>query len=168
MSIVTTSVSSSATDQASLPIVQVTPLGSVTPAIEWSVHPARLRPIAAVFAFIAVIAVASLVAQLAGDWLWGALSTIGLLISLSRFFMPTHYRIDADAAEVIYPLSKSRLRWHEVQYARWKNNRAIFARSPSRRGRASALAFDFTTLSAHEIAQLHAQARAHTSPQAWQ
>lgn len=136
--------------------------------MQWTVHPARLRPIATLWAVAAIAVVATLIAQLAGDWFWGAISALGLFLSLTRFFLATRYRIDAEVAEVIYPLSTSRLRWNEVGCIHWQERRALFARSSSQRGQLRGLVFDFTNLSAETTKQLREFALAHTSPEVWQ
>ena len=142
-------------------IVLMTPM-------QWTVHPARVRPVAAIWAVVAIAVVATLIAQLAGDWFWGAISAVGLFISLTRFFLTTRYRIDAEVAEVIYPLSMSRLRWDEVGCIRWQDRRALVARSISRREQMRGLVFDFTNLSVDTKAQLREFVLAQTSPEVWQ
>ncbi len=136
--------------------------------MQWTVHPARVRPVAAIWTVVAIAVVATLIAQLAGDWFWGAISALGLFISLTRFFLATQYRIDAEVAEVIYPLSTSRLRWEEVGCIRWHDRRALVARSPSHRAQMRGLVFDFTNLSVETRKQLREFAYAHTSPEVWQ
>ncbi len=136
--------------------------------MQWTVHPARVRPVAAIWAVVAIAVVATLIAQLAGDWFWGAISALGLFVSLSRFFLTTRYRIDVEGAEVIYPLSTSRLRWDEVGCVRWQDRRALVARSLSRRGQMRGLVFDFTNLSVETRNQLREFVLAHTSPEVWQ
>ena len=136
--------------------------------MQWTVHPARVRPVAALWAVVAIAVVATLIAQLAGDWFWGAISAVGLFISLTRFFLITRYRIDAEVAEVIYPLSMSRLRWDEVGCIRWQDRRALVARSLSRREQMRGLVFDFTNLSVDTKAQLREFVLAQTSPEVWQ
>ncbi len=140
---------------------------SVTP-IQWTTHPARARPIAAVCAVAAMSVMGVAVSQLAGEWLWGALASLALFLSLSRFFLPTRYRIDNEGASVIYPLSTSRLQWSEVGFIQCTATRARIARSNSRRELHRALALDFATLDAVAVAQLRVFVASRTKPEVWQ
>lgn len=140
----------------------------ISTPFQWEVHPARARPIASACAVIAVCAVSVLVARLAGDWLWGALSALGLLMSLSRFFLPTRFHVDVDGAEVTYPLSKSRLAWSEVGCIRWRARRALIARGAGARSQVRGLALDFTGISEAVEGDLRAFVQLRTAPEVWQ
>ncbi len=138
------------------------------PSFQWSVHPARARPIAAFCAAVAVGAVSVLVAQIAGDWMWGAMSALGLFMSLARFFLPTRFRIDDEGAEVTYPLSESRLVWSEVGCVRWQSRRALIARSSTYRSQVRGLALELAGLSEQSAIDLKSFVTSRTAPEAWQ
>ncbi len=137
------------------------------PHAHWSIHPARARPLAAAFALCAVAAIGTLVSQLAGEWFFGALSSLVLFLSLSRFFLPTRFCIDESGAHVIYPLSRAALLWSDVGSIKWSASRALIARSHSRRDRNSGLAFDFSTLSVEERTKLRTFVESRTSARVW-
>lgn len=143
------------------------PVPALVSPFLWTIHPARARPVAAACALVALSAMGVLVCQLAGDWLLGALASLALFLSLTRFFLPTRYRIDDEAAQVIYPLSTSRLLWSEVGSIRWSASRASIARTSSRREQRCALALDFSPLSSEIAAHLRAFVAARTRAEAW-
>ncbi len=107
------------------------------------------------------------VSQLAGEWLLGALASLALFLSLSRFFLPTRYSVDNEGATVVYPLSTSRLLWNEVGVIQWTPSRARIARNGARRELHRALAFDFGALDAAAVAQLRAVVESRTKPEVW-
>lgn len=115
-----------------------------------------------------IVAVAILVAQLAGDWLWGALGAIGLFISLSRFFLATRFSVDDDGVEAAYPLSKTRIKWSEVGWIAWRSHGVMLARNSSRRSRRRGVVLDLTPLEHSRAQQLRVIAQARTAPGAWQ
>jgi len=87
---------------------------AVTEECTWSSHPARERPLAACAALATVAAMAFLVSRIAGDWMWGALAAIGLLIAILRFLLPTRCGIDARGVVIHQPLSSQRIAWTEI------------------------------------------------------
>ncbi|MBM4009162.1 MAG: hypothetical protein FJ285_06160 [Planctomycetes bacterium] len=87
---------------------------AVTEERTWSSHPARERPLAACAALATVAAMAFLVSRIAGDWMWGALAAIGLLIAILRFLLPTRCGINARGVVIHQPLSSQRIAWTEI------------------------------------------------------
>lgn len=81
----------------------------------WSVHPVRERRRAAAGA-IAIIAGISLLAYLMmGSLLWPALSTLILVLSLNRFFWPSHFEINREGITAHYPFGVQRRKWSQVK-----------------------------------------------------
>lgn len=80
----------------------------------WSSHPARERPLAACAALATVVAMALLVWRIAGDWMWGALAAIGLLVAILRFLLPTRCHMNARGVAIHQPLSSQRAAWTEI------------------------------------------------------
>ncbi len=80
----------------------------------WRAHPAAERRGAAFAASLLVLAVAAAVGLGFGP-AWATLSVVVLVASLSRFFFPSRFSIDADGITARFPLGTKRLRWDEAR-----------------------------------------------------
>ena len=136
-------------------------------AIEWTSHPARARPAAALFAVACLVVTGFLVGQLSGEWLWGALSMVGLFLSLSRFFLASRFRVTPEAVEVAHPLSRSSLPWSEVHCVYWRESRALIARNDTTRARARGITLDFAGVEAARREQLREFVQLRVAKEAW-
>jgi hypothetical protein len=87
-----------------------------TTEFQWTVHPARERPVAAVgaAAIIALFAGATYVFSERESW---ALFVTGVFcLAMNRFFFPTVYRFTADGVAARFPLLRTRtLSWSEAR-----------------------------------------------------
>ena len=85
----------------------------------WTAHPVRERPIRGVCAAILTVVTGVLVGRIVADPTVGPLAAGGamlfLLISLNRFFLPTHYRIDEQGIHARFPLRQRSLAWSEIR-----------------------------------------------------
>lgn len=62
--------------------------------ISWTVHPARERIVAAVFAVGVIVAVAWLSATLMNEAWWALFAAVVMFAALRRFFLPSTFRVD--------------------------------------------------------------------------
>lgn len=85
------------------------------PPLVWTVHPAaRRRPAAA--GALAVIALAGLAAAEVGGGIgWGTAAIVFLVLAVSPFLLPTHYRLDDEGVEVRHLGGVRRRAWSEVR-----------------------------------------------------
>ena len=95
---------------------------SFDPTFEWTAHPLREHPGKAVLVVTLMAFCGVLVGLVVGDPLAGPLAAGGaivfLFLTLSRFFLPSRYRMDAQGIAVRYPLSTRVLRWSEIRQFR--------------------------------------------------
>lgn len=82
---------------------------------EWSVFPARERPALALAAIFVIVALSAAAQELAGSSLAGMLAACVLILSLRRFFFPTHYMFDASGLVARPLLGRRRLQWQAVR-----------------------------------------------------
>lgn len=79
----------------------------------------RDRPVRGVCAALLTVLTGVLVGLVVADPMIGPIAAGGamifLLISLNRFFLPTHYRIDEQGVAAQFPLGKRRLLWQEIR-----------------------------------------------------
>lgn len=81
----------------------------------WRVHPARERPVAAVFALLVIAAVCWLVALLMESPWWAILPAVFFLLTLQRFFFPNEFRIDREGITAESAFAKTRFHWSEIR-----------------------------------------------------
>lgn len=84
-------------------------------ALEWTAHPARERPLAAVVAVLVIVAFSVTVTGFGGGRLWGIAAGVVLCLSLNRFFFATRYRADADGVTARFPMERRTLAWDEIR-----------------------------------------------------
>ncbi|MSR29785.1 MAG: hypothetical protein EXS03_09495 [Phycisphaerales bacterium] len=135
--------------------------------LEWTSHPARTRPIAAVMAAACVAVLGVLVWQLVGDWLWGALAVVGLFLPLSRFFLPSRFRVSDIGIEAAYPFSLKSIGWIDIGCVYWRETRALLAKQDTRRARARGITLDFTGLADPARIELRRVASLLTPAEGW-
>lgn len=80
----------------------------------WRAHPARRRPVAAVFAAGVIVAVAAACA-LSTNIYWGVLAFVLLVLSLQRFFFPSRFTIDEQGVTARYLLGTKSYGWSEIR-----------------------------------------------------
>lgn len=91
---------------------------------------------------IVIVFLGALVGVIAGDWIWGALAMIFLLVTLSRFFLRSRLAISSDGIRAEFPLRTRQLAWSSVMWVRY-DDRAALVRS---RRRSLFLGREFTML----------------------
>lgn len=84
-------------------------------ALEWTAWPAAERPAQAAAVASAVAAASLGLGAYGGDALLGVASLAVLFLSLSRYFLPTRYRIDEEGVEVASWMGRSRRPWHGLR-----------------------------------------------------
>ena len=104
--------------------------GSVTKPVDmeeitWSVLPARDRPGVAAAVLFVVILLGALVGVFVGDWIWGALSVLFLLVTLSRFFLRSRLAISREGIRAEFPLRTRQLAWSSVMWVRYDDLAAL-------------------------------------------
>jgi hypothetical protein len=96
----------------------VNPIGrtdSITPALEWRVHPARERAAAASVAVAVMAAMACLSAMLMQSIGWGLLAFAVQAFALRRFLLPSDFRVDARGVTACNGWQTQRYRWSEIR-----------------------------------------------------
>lgn len=88
---------------------------SQSESFTWRVHPARERVGAACLAVVVVAVAMWAVAEVMESLWWAVLPLVFFLVTLQRFFLPNHFRIDDDGITAGTPLSTSRIRWPDVR-----------------------------------------------------
>ena len=110
------------------PIVNAPPSPSQSPLcspLTWRVWPARQRPTAAVLTALAVVALSGLVSIAGGHVYWGAGFALILLLTQSRFFLPSTFRFGEDTLEVEHAGSTRTIPRAEVEGGVIGRERAI-------------------------------------------
>lgn len=93
-------------------------LGNDDTDLEWTLHPAKDRPLhAAVVAGIILLAVWAVV-FVWNTLLLGLVGALLLLGATGRFFFATRYRLTADAVEVFFLGTRQRRPWSQLRRAR--------------------------------------------------
>ena len=86
--------------------------------VVWTVSPARQRPALALVALGVLTTFGLLVGILAGDWIWGAVATVILFASVSRFFLPTRIVLSDEGIRAEFPLLTRRVGWEQIEWIR--------------------------------------------------
>lgn len=136
-------------------------------AMSWTSHPARTRPCAALGALAAIAAMGALVGVTMGDWLFGALAIVALMLATASFFLPTRMRVNSEGVEVIYPLSRRTLAWNAIGFVAWSPRGVWLATGPSRRAIARGVQLDLYALSTDDSLRLRGIVAQHTPAEAW-
>jgi hypothetical protein len=68
--------------------------------LTWSAWPARKKPLAAAVLLAGAVVLGVLIARGTGDRLLGIAAPLFVLVSVSSYLLPTHYRLTRDAVEV--------------------------------------------------------------------
>ena len=68
--------------------------------LHWSVWPARQKPLAAAVLVAGAVVLGVLITRGTGDRLLGIAAPLFVLVSISSYLLPTHYRLTRDAVEV--------------------------------------------------------------------
>lgn len=84
-------------------------------AVTWRVHPARERLPACCLAVVIVAAFGWLAADWAESFWGGIFSSLFFLITLSRFFFPTQFRVDDIGVTANYPLKTVAYSWGTIR-----------------------------------------------------
>jgi len=96
----------------------VNPIGrmdSITPTLEWRVHPARERAAAAGLALAVMAAMACLSAMLMQSLGWGVLALAVQVFALRRFLLPSDFCVDAQGVTASNGWQTRRYRWSEIR-----------------------------------------------------
>ena len=87
----------------------------ITSKFEWTAHPARERP-AAALAAVAIIAVLGLAAGGSDRAIgWVLFATLILCLGLNQFFFPTYFTLDAEGITARFPFRRRKIRWVEIR-----------------------------------------------------
>jgi len=86
--------------------------------IVWTVSPARQRPALALVAVSILASFGLLVGILAGDWIWGAVASVILFATVSRFFLPTRISLTTEGIRAEFPLLTRRVGWDQIEWIR--------------------------------------------------
>lgn len=90
-------------------------IGPDSISLSWRVHPARQRPCAAVLTLAVIGALAWATALAAGSMLAGWAAAAVLVLSLNRFFFPSHFVLDERGITAVYPLARQHLEWRQLR-----------------------------------------------------
>lgn len=74
-------------------------------------QPLIQRPMRALLALAALVALSTAVALFAAEFVWGLIAALALGIALSRAFLPSRYAIEPGAIVVDHPLRRRTLEW---------------------------------------------------------
>lgn len=85
--------------------------------MSWTVHPMRERLGRTILFWVLVAFTIWAVYWNAGDWLFTAVAALFLLGSLSSFYLPTTYTIDADGVQMRRGIGSRRMEWSRVRSA---------------------------------------------------
>ena len=72
-----------------------------------------------------ILMLAVFVSLISGDWIWGALSVVFLLITLSHFFLRSHFLISTAGIRAEFPLRTRQLSWEAIQWVRYDDLSAL-------------------------------------------
>ena len=101
------------------------PTESTPPPVEWTVRPLEERPLAGVVAILVIGLLGVLVWLAAGDWIWGVLSVLLLLATISRFLMRSRVAIGSEGIVAEFPLVTRRIPWERVARIRYDARAAL-------------------------------------------
>ena len=93
--------------------------------VEWKVRPFQERPLAGLFAILVIVLLGVLVWLIAGDWIWGVLSVVLLLVTISRFLLESRVVIGAEGITAEFPLLTRRIPWALVTRIRCDDRSAL-------------------------------------------
>ncbi len=82
--------------------------------LTWAAHPARQHPMAAVFAVVAIGALALGCGMLMNVW-WGLAAFVVMILPLSRFFFPSRFSMDEEGVTAQYRFASQRYAWSEIR-----------------------------------------------------
>ena len=83
--------------------------------LAWAAWPAAERPMQATAVAIALVAAALGLATWGRDPLLAFVGLMVLFLSLSRYFLPTRYKIDGEGVEVATAFGRSQRRWSTLR-----------------------------------------------------
>lgn len=83
--------------------------------IRWSVHLAREKPLAAVVASVAIMALAWLAGQAGQHWAWSLFALVVLMVTLGRFYFPCEYRVTNEGITYANLLTRRELAWKDIR-----------------------------------------------------
>ena len=85
-----------------------------TEVVRWAVQPLVQRPVRALLALAALVALSLAVALFAAEIAWGLIAALALGIALNRAFLPSRYAIESGAIVVDHPLRRRTLEWQTL------------------------------------------------------
>lgn len=88
--------------------------GSPTLSSTWRTSPLERRPGRTVACAVAIGAFSILFGVVAGDWLWGSIAAVMLLLVTMDAFVATTYVTDASGLRIHGPLRSRQVRWQDV------------------------------------------------------
>ena len=94
-------------------------------ACTWSVQPARERPGACALTIGVLVALGVLVTLIGGDWIWGALAVVFMVLVLSRFFFASQITISSDGIRAEFPLRTRSIDWNTIEWVRHDEEAAL-------------------------------------------
>jgi hypothetical protein len=125
--------------------------------VQWMVSPAREKPGLALLVAGFLLLIGLLVAAIAGDWIWGALSVLLLFATVSRFYLPSRLTLSQTGVRADFPLRTRRAGWGEIAWIRHDEVGALIRLRRPRLLRSS----EFTILFGRDRERAIAGLRAH-------
>ncbi|MSR18353.1 MAG: hypothetical protein EXS00_04140 [Phycisphaerales bacterium] len=115
----------------------------------WTVWPARRRPALALGAIALIVGFGLASALLAGDWFWGAIVSLVLVLCVGEFYLPSKCQLSEAGILASTPLRDRSMKWSEIRTFVWSPQWAWVSRlgPESKRGwqRASGFTLWFDT-----------------------
>lgn len=90
-------------------------LGDSPEILEWTAHPARERPLAAVLLLVIMTAASVFASRYGGSPWWGLVGFSLLSLSLWSFFLPTSFRMDGRGVVKKSVFGTEKRAWKEVR-----------------------------------------------------
>jgi len=79
--------------------------------LKWSSHPVRKKTFVSILVIVFLFVVWLVVYLTTSSFLLTALSVVIMLVSLSSFFLPTHYELDQEKVKIRFFLTKREREW---------------------------------------------------------
>lgn len=91
-------------------------------ALTWSCHPVKRKPLLSVGVTVLVSVIVALVYNTAQSVWFGLLAFVVMLLSLAKFYLPTHYKLTAQGIVIKTTTQTLKKHWKEYRSAYPDNN----------------------------------------------
>ena len=99
---------------------------------QWRCWPARERPLAGLLAIALIAFLAWSVLLATGDWMWGALTFMGMFLALIDFFLPTDVLLSGEKIIVCQPLRVRGMQWDSIHICKDGGDALLFIQKGAR------------------------------------